>query len=196
MSLGGPAGDAPLRVVLVDDHDAMRDAFRTILETAGMVIDVSDTLVVVGNPAEPIVIRPNLNNLTCGDDRGWWQGINVANNISDPGYLEMDNAHIWYGQWGVRLREQGTAVIRNSELRCSGNNGVLHEGSGVLLIDNTPIVDNDGARTAPAEKSGPVHLVVGTHILTVDYLQTSGNVALQVFCKKANDAEKICPTQL
>ncbi len=131
----------PPRLIVADAQTVIEPGTELLLETAGMVIDVSDTLVVVGNPAEPIVIRPNLNNLTCGDDRGWWQGINVANNISDPGYLEMDNAHIWYGQWGVRLREQGTAVIRNSELRCSGNNGVLHEGSGVLLIDNTEIRD-------------------------------------------------------
>jgi hypothetical protein len=65
-----------------------------------------------------------------------------------------------------------------------------------LLIDNTPIVDNDGAKTAPAEKTGPVHLVAGTHLITVDYFQTTGNVALQLFCKKANDTEKVCPTQL
>jgi len=65
-----------------------------------------------------------------------------------------------------------------------------------LLIDGTPIVDNDGAKTAPAEKSGPVHLVAGTHVITVDYMQTAGNVALQLFCKKGTEAEKVCPTQL
>jgi hypothetical protein len=73
---------------------------------------------------------------------------------------------------------------------------IVADDGAVLLIDNTPIVDNDGVRPAPAEKSGPVHLIAGTHVITVDYLQTSGNVALQVFCKKANDAEKICPTRL
>lgn len=73
---------------------------------------------------------------------------------------------------------------------------LVAEDGANLLIDNTPIVDNDGVKTAPAEKSGPVHLVAGTHLITVDYLQTTGNVALQLFCRKANDAEKVCPTQL
>lgn len=73
---------------------------------------------------------------------------------------------------------------------------LVSDDGAKLLIDNTPIVDNDGVKTAPAEKSGPVHLVAGTHLITVDYLQTTGNVALQVYCKKANDTEKLCPTQL
>ncbi len=73
---------------------------------------------------------------------------------------------------------------------------VVADDGAKLFIDGTPIVDNDGPRSAPAEKSGPVHLKAGTHILTVDYLQSTGNVALQVFCKKANDVEKICTTQL
>lgn len=73
---------------------------------------------------------------------------------------------------------------------------VLTDDGAVLKIDNTPIVDNDGVKSAAADKQGPVHLVAGTHLLTVDYFQTTGNVALQVFCKKANDVEKICPTHL
>lgn len=73
---------------------------------------------------------------------------------------------------------------------------LVAEDGAKLLIDNTPIVDNDGVKTAPAEKSGPVHLVAGTHLITVEYLQTTGNVALQLFCKKTGDAEKVCPTQL
>lgn len=73
---------------------------------------------------------------------------------------------------------------------------VVADDGAILQIDGTPIVDDDGVRAAPAEKSGPVHLIAGTHLITVDYLQTNGNVALQVFCKKANDTERVCPTQL
>jgi hypothetical protein len=73
---------------------------------------------------------------------------------------------------------------------------IVADDGAILSIDGTPIVNNDGVKTAPAEKTGPVHLVPGTHVITVDYLQTSGAVALQVFCKKANDVEKVCPTQL
>jgi hypothetical protein len=75
---------------------------------------------------------------------------------------------------------------------------IVADDGAVLSIDGTPIVDNDGARSAPATKDGPVHLISGTHMLTVDYLQTTGAVALQVYCKKANDtsADQICPTHL
>lgn len=64
-----------------------------------------------------------------------------------------------------------------------------------VLIDGTLIVDNDGQHTVK-EKSGPVHLVKGTHVITVDYFQATGPVALQLFCKKAGGTEMICPTRL
>ena len=58
------------------------------------------------------------------------------------------------------------------------------------------IVDNDGVKTAPAEVSGPAPRVASSHVITVDYLQTTGNVALQLFCTKTNETEKVCPTHL
>ncbi|MBN9167015.1 MAG: hypothetical protein J0I07_39150 [Myxococcales bacterium] len=73
---------------------------------------------------------------------------------------------------------------------------LVAEDGAILQIDGMTIVDNDGVKTAPGEKTGPVHLVAGTHVITVDYLQTTGNVALQLFCTKANDTEKVCPTRL
>ncbi len=73
---------------------------------------------------------------------------------------------------------------------------LVSEDGSTLQIDGTPIVDNDGARDNVAEKAGPVHLVKGTHAITVDYFQSTGQVALQVFCKKAGGAEQICPTRL
>lgn len=72
---------------------------------------------------------------------------------------------------------------------------VVSDDGSIVSIDSTPIVDNDGAH-AVQEKSGPVHLVKGTHGITVDYFQTTGSVALQLFCKKAGGTETICPTHL
>jgi hypothetical protein len=72
---------------------------------------------------------------------------------------------------------------------------VVSDDGAIVQIDNTPIVDNDGAHGVQ-EKSGPVHLVKGTHVVSVDYFQTTGSVALQLFCKKANGTETICPTHL
>jgi hypothetical protein len=72
---------------------------------------------------------------------------------------------------------------------------IVSDDGSIVSIDSTPIVDNDGAH-AVQEKSGPVHLVKGTHGITVDYFQTTGTVALQLFCKKAGGTESVCPTHL
>lgn len=72
---------------------------------------------------------------------------------------------------------------------------VVSDDGAIVSVDGTKIVDDDGAHDVK-EASGPVHLVRGTHALAVDYFQTKGNVALQLFCKAANGAERICPTRL
>jgi hypothetical protein len=101
---------------------------------------------------------------------------------------------------GLEARKENFAIRYESPLTVTTEADydfrIVADDGAVLKIDNTPIVDNDGARAAPAEKTGPVHLVAGSHFITVDYFQTTGNVALQVFCKMANDTEKLCPTSL
>ena len=72
---------------------------------------------------------------------------------------------------------------------------IVSDDGAIVQIDSTPIVDNDGAHGVQ-EKSGPVHLVKGTHLLSVDYFQTTGSVALQLFCKKSGGTESVCPTHL
>jgi hypothetical protein len=72
---------------------------------------------------------------------------------------------------------------------------IVSDDGAVVSIDGMTIVDNDGAHGL-AEKSGPVHLVKGTHAIAVDYFQATGPVALQLFCKKGTDPEIICPTKL
>lgn len=73
---------------------------------------------------------------------------------------------------------------------------VLADDGAVLKIDGMTIVDNDGSHSPAASKTGPVHLVVGTHAITVDYFQASGQVALQVFAKPAGGTEAILPLQM
>lgn len=72
---------------------------------------------------------------------------------------------------------------------------LVSDDGAVLNIDGTLIVDNDGQHTSK-EKSGPVHLVKGTHVINVDYFQATGPVNLQLFCKKAGGTETVCPTRL
>ena len=114
-----------------------------LLETPGCVIDVTDSLVAVGTPSEPIVIRPNVRNLTCSDDRGWWQGFKVYTDFPVNGHVDLDFAQISYANWGVRLRDLGSATILNSSIRCSGSNGVLHEGGGRLILEDTEVSNGE-----------------------------------------------------
>lgn len=92
------------------------------------------------------------------------------------------------------IRYEAPLVVENAgdyEFRLVADDGAI------LRIDGMVIVDNDGARTSSAEKKGPVHLVQGTHVAQVDYFNTTGNVALQLFCKKLTDtSDHICPTRL
>jgi hypothetical protein len=90
------------------------------------------------------------------------------------------------------IRYEAPLVVDNPgdyELR------IVSDDGAVVSIGGAVIVDNDTDHQA-AGKAGPVHLVQGTHMLTVDYFQAKGNVALQLFCKKEGEAEKICPTHL
>jgi hypothetical protein len=72
---------------------------------------------------------------------------------------------------------------------------VASDNGSIVRIDDMVIVDNDGNHTF-AERSGPVHLIRATHFITVDYFQTTGNVALQLFCRRGSEPEMICPTRL
>lgn len=91
------------------------------------------------------------------------------------------------------IRYEAPLVVSHEgdyEFRLAADDGA------VLLIDGTAIVDNDGSH-AFTDKTGPVHLVTGTHVMTVDYFQTTGNVGLQLFCKKMGEStDKICGTSL
>jgi hypothetical protein len=131
-------GTPPL--LLIDAPTIIEAGVEILLETPGAEFDVTDSLTVVGTPDDPIMIRPNVRHQTCSDDRGWWAGIKVANFLR-TGILEMDYAFIWYAQWGVRLRDSGAARIRHSEIRCSGQNGILHESSGALELESTRVSD-------------------------------------------------------
>lgn len=72
---------------------------------------------------------------------------------------------------------------------------VTADDGAIVRIDGTVIVDNDGVHDFK-DKTGPVHLVNGTHVITVDYFQTTGNVGLKLECGKHGAALAVCPTHL
>ena len=128
-------------VLAVTGETTIEPGTEILLETTNMVIDVTDTLLAVGAPFEPIVIQPNRRHLTCGDDRGWWEGIKVSTDAPSNGNLKLENATIAYAQYGIRLRDNGTAFVNNSQIRCSGQNGILHEGGGALVVKDSEVIN-------------------------------------------------------
>lgn len=118
------------------------------------------------------------------------------------GFIDVSSRAFTDGFPGVDATRKENFAIRYETPLVVDNEGdyqfrLVSDDGAVFKIDGTLIVDNDGARAQAAEKTGPVHLVKGTHVATVDYFQSTGNVALQLYCKKLTDsADKICPTRL
>lgn len=72
---------------------------------------------------------------------------------------------------------------------------VSSDDGSIVSMDGMVIVNNDGEHTAQ-DKSGPVHLVAGTHLVQVDYFQATGPVNLQLWIKKAGGTEIPFPNKL
>ena len=117
-----------------------------LIDIEGTVIAVSGRLVSLGTDAEPVVIRPNLRDLQCGDRRGWWLGIRGFTSAGPPsdGEIELDHTEVWYADNGVRLGDGATAKLHDCAIVCSGANGVLHAGFAKLELLGTEISNGAG----------------------------------------------------
>lgn len=130
-------GVTPPRLVIGGGFTAAIEAGVEILvDLQETTIDVTGALNIQGTASEPVVIRANDRSLFC-DAGNWWEGILVGTDVTS-GSLDLDYAQIWYANNGVRLRDGGDAVIRNSKFTCCSN-GVLHEGTGELTVTDTEI---------------------------------------------------------
>ena len=115
--------------------------------------------------------------------------LNIAPQTFSGGFPGLDSTH----NSNFAIRYEAPLVVATEadyDFRLVADDGAI------LRIDNTTIIDNDGTKTAAASKEGPVHLVTGTHLISVDYFQATGPVALQLYCKKVGDTERVCPTSL
>lgn len=123
------------------------------IDTPGTYFTVLDDFIAHGTPDEPIVIRPNNRTLSCaGDDRGWWDGIQAASDDAafSTGVVDFAHVEVWYARMGVRLDENANAILRDCRIRCSGENGLLVQGSGSLQVFDSQITDgvSDGISIA------------------------------------------------
>lgn len=115
--------------------------------------------------------------------------INVAPQTFAGGFPGLDSTHL--SDFAIRYE-----AALNVSAEADYDFRLVADDGAILKIDNTVIIDNNGVKTAPVSKEGPVHLVVGNHTISIDYFQTNGPVALQLFCKKVGEAERVCPTSL
>jgi len=115
--------------------------------------------------------------------------LNIAPQTFTGGFPGLDSTH----NSNFAIHYEAPLVVT---IEADYDFRLVADDGAVLRIDSTSIVDNDGTKTAAASKDGPVHLVTGTHVISVDYFQATGPVALQLYCKKVGDAERVCPTSL
>jgi hypothetical protein len=119
-----------------------------LLDTPGMVIDVSGTLIANGTAGEHVVIRPNVRGLQCGDERGWWEGIRGYSFAPDDGDIQLNHTEVWYAESGVRLINNASASLHDCLVRCSGDAGIQHDGAGRLDVFDTQVTDGEGTGIA------------------------------------------------
>lgn len=114
--------------------------------------------------------------------------LNVAPNTTFAGFPGVDNRA---NDFAIRYEAPLTVATEGDyELRMVSDDGAK------LYIDDMLILDNDGVKTAAAEKAGPVHLVAATHTIKIDYFHTTGPVALQVYVKPPGSGETLLGTKL
>jgi hypothetical protein len=119
--------------------------------------------------------------------------LNVAQQTFTSGFPGVDMNH----KENFAIHYEAPLVVTAES---DYNFRLVADDGAQLRVDATtgaPIVDNDGVHSSASSVTGPVHLVVGTHLIAIDYFQAAGsNVALQFFCTKAGGTEQICPTRL
>jgi hypothetical protein len=58
---------------------------------------------------------------------------------------------------------------------------LISDDGARVIIDDTPLIANDGVQQGPKDVKGPVHLVPGTHAIRVEYFQAAKpDVALRL----------------
>jgi hypothetical protein len=129
--------NVPPRLLVEDGFFATIHAGVEILvDLQTTTIDVTGILDVAGTEAQPVVIRPNDRGQLCQTNRSWWDGI-LAGGTS--GEVTLAHAQVWNAKNGVRIRDSGRVTVDSSLFNCCGNNALLMEGAGRLVVTDTEI---------------------------------------------------------
>jgi hypothetical protein len=122
--------------------------------------------------------------------------LNVTPQAFTSGFPGVDANH----KENFAIHYEGPLVVGTEsdyDFRLVADDGAQLRIDATQASGAAPIVDNNGVHASATSAKGPVHLVVGTHLIVIDYFQAAGSqVALQLFCTKSGGTEQICPTKL
>lgn len=122
--------------------------------------------------------------------------LNVTPQTFSTGFPGVDANH----KENFAIHYEGPLVVGTEadyDFRLVADDGAQLRIDATQASNAAPIVDNNGVHAKENSVTGPVHLVVGTHLVVIDYFQAAGSqVALQLFCTKAGGTEQVCPTKL
>jgi len=126
--------DPPRLLVGNGDQSNVEAGVEILVDVPGTLIDVTGRLNLNGTADLPVVIRPNDRGQPCSTNRSWWEGIVAGTDQTFDGVVTIDHAEIWNAKDGVRIRDAARATITNSTIKCCGENGILMQGGGTLVV--------------------------------------------------------------
>lgn len=135
----------PIATIGLGAVDSIQAGVEILLDTPATEFEVTGSILAQGTADEPVVFRPNVRGLQCGDSRGWWDGFRGASfDTLSNGNIEFHHTQLWYAQNGIRLSNLSSADLEDCSIKCSGDNGILAEGYGSLVVRNTEVTDGRG----------------------------------------------------
>lgn len=134
--------DTPRLVVSKLATTIIEAGVELYLEQEDAVIDVVGTLRATGTESERVLIRPNNRTFRCGEERGWWKGIEVTTD-DQSGFVDLAYTDVLYGIRGILLFiGDASASLQYCRIKCSNDAGIRISGTGTLTVEHCEISDN------------------------------------------------------
>ena len=135
--------DTPLLVVLGPATTTIEAGVELYLEQQDAVIDVIGTLRATGTETERVLIRPNDRTLRCGEERGWWRGIEATSEDQYSGFVDLTYTDVLYGVHDIFLLLGGaSANLQHCRILCAKEAGIRISDSGTLTVEHCEISNN------------------------------------------------------
>lgn len=90
------------------------------------------------------------------------QGAKLQLSVNSAGFLEVSNSHFEGSEYGLALAHGGGLTLRSTVLTGACREGVLVEGAGSVLLEDSEIRDCGGVGVDVRDEAGKVRLVRST----------------------------------